>query len=117
MNIKSPPEKSKMYGEKWRKSRHRFLLHNPLCVKCKSMGIFTQATVVDHITPHRLDPVLFWDATNWQALCKPCHDEKTRHEIKSRQGYHIRHISRCGIDGMPIDPNHPWNDSKPGDLQ
>ena len=35
---------------------------------------------MDHIRPHRGDPVLFWDQTNWQPLCKHHHDVKTRNE-------------------------------------
>lgn len=37
------------------------------------------AVVVDHIIPHRGDfDFLFWESTsNWQPLCKSCHDEKT----------------------------------------
>ncbi|WP_295219971.1 HNH endonuclease signature motif containing protein, partial [Ruminococcus sp.] len=41
---------------------------------------FTAATVVDHIIPHRGDPHLMWDESNWQALCKSCHDWKTGSE-------------------------------------
>lgn len=26
------------------------------------------------------DSKLFWDRTNWQSLCKPCHDRKTMTE-------------------------------------
>ena len=37
-------------------------------------------TVVDHIVPHRGDQQLFWNQSNWQALCKPCHDHKTMTE-------------------------------------
>ena len=33
--------------------------------------------VIDHIIPHRGDPILFWDRSNWQPLCKDCHDHKT----------------------------------------
>jgi 5-methylcytosine-specific restriction protein A len=33
--------------------------------------------VVDHRIPHRNDPVLFWDRTNWCAMAKECHDRKT----------------------------------------
>ena len=29
--------------------------------------------VVDHVVPHRGDRMLFWDSTNWQALCSACH--------------------------------------------
>jgi 5-methylcytosine-specific restriction protein A len=39
------------------------------------------ATVVDHIIPHQGDMTLFWDAdSNWQSLCKTCHDRKTATE-------------------------------------
>ncbi|WP_189426952.1 HNH endonuclease [Devosia pacifica] len=35
----------------------------------------------DHITPHRGDDQLFWDRTNWQALCAHCHNStKQRQE-------------------------------------
>ncbi|WP_456243258.1 HNH endonuclease [Thermacetogenium phaeum] len=30
--------------------------------------------------PHKGDRQLFWDESNWQALCKPCHDSKTARE-------------------------------------
>ena len=39
--------------------------------------IYTRATVVDHIRPHKGNRELFWDRTNWQSLCKQCHDRKT----------------------------------------
>ena len=41
------------------------------------------ATVVDHIKPHRGDAKLFWDETNWQPLCKSCHDHKTMTEDRN----------------------------------
>jgi hypothetical protein len=44
---------------------------------CEAEGKLTPATVVDHIVPHRGDRRLFWDKTNWQPLCKRCHDVKT----------------------------------------
>ncbi|MGM9590559.1 MAG: HNH endonuclease signature motif containing protein, partial [Faecousia sp.] len=40
-------------------------------------GRLTPATVVDHIIPHRGDRKLFWDESNWQPLCKDCHNRKT----------------------------------------
>lgn len=60
------------YNQRWRNARAAYLRRHPLCVKCDQ-----PATVVDHITPHRGDMVLFWDVSNWQPLCKPCHDRKT----------------------------------------
>ena len=68
------------YGNQWRKASKQFLEHHPLCVKCREEGKFVKATVVDHIVPHRGDSELFWDRGNWQALCKKCHDRKTRQE-------------------------------------
>jgi len=44
--------------------------------------VTTAATVVDHVTPHKGDKVLFWDRLNWQALCKRCHDRKTAFESR-----------------------------------
>lgn len=65
------------YDSRWRKARKRFLAAHPLCVQCKSRNKIVSAAVVDHIIPHRGDSSLFWDESNWQALCKSCHDSKT----------------------------------------
>lgn len=65
------------YDSRWRKARKHYLKLYPLCVNCKAQGQLTKATVVDHIRPHRGDRQLFWDETNWQSLCKSCHDHKT----------------------------------------
>ena len=62
------------YGAAWRRAREAFLRDHPLCVMCLAEGKLTPATVVDHIKPHRGDPTLFWDTTNWQSLCKQHHD-------------------------------------------
>lgn len=70
------------YNSKWQRARRRFLRRpeNAFCVRCKAKGTYVKATVVDHIVPHRGDPVLFWDEFNWQPLCKSCHDHKTMTE-------------------------------------
>ena len=65
------------YGFRWRVARKAFLGQNPLCVKCYTAGILRAATVIDHIIPHKGEMELFWDKSNWQALCKRCHDQKT----------------------------------------
>lgn len=62
------------YNYKWQKARERYLLDNPLCVYCGRSGQVTAASVVDHVIAHRGDMTLFWDQSNWQSLCKPCHD-------------------------------------------
>lgn len=68
------------YNSRWQKARKAFLHANPLCKYCKDNGKYVEATVVDHIIPHRGDQKLFWDRNNWQPLCKKCHDEKTWRE-------------------------------------
>jgi len=65
------------YNARWRAARKRFLLNHPLCANCQKAGQITAATVVDHIIPHKGDQRLFWDESNWQVLCKRCHDRKT----------------------------------------
>jgi 5-methylcytosine-specific restriction protein A len=62
------------YNGKWRAARAAFLALNPACV---SVGCGTDATVVDHIKPHRGNQSLFWDQSNWQSLCASCHGRKT----------------------------------------
>ena len=70
------------YNSKWRRESKKFLEIHPLCVRCIEKGIATPATVVDYIIPHRGDQELFWDRSNWQPICKKCHDRKTMTEDK-----------------------------------
>lgn len=75
----------RLYGylyntSRWRRLRKQFLHKHPLCEACKRKGIVIVATVVDHIKPHQGDEKLFWDESNWQSLCKSCHDRKTAKE-------------------------------------
>lgn len=65
------------YDRKWQRAREIYLRKHPLCVGCLKEGRYTASTVVDHIRPHRGDQMLFWDESNWQPLCKACHDKKT----------------------------------------
>lgn len=71
---------SRGYGSKWRREREIYLAKNPVCVEHRSRGRIVAASVVDHIIPHKGDDKLFWSRSNWQALCKSCHDRKTATE-------------------------------------
>ena len=73
------------YDSKWRKARERFLKCHPLCVQCQREGRLVKAPVVDHIKPHRGNPILFWDERNWQPLCKHHHDVKTMTEDRYQE--------------------------------
>jgi 5-methylcytosine-specific restriction protein A len=68
------------YNYRWSKSSKQFLKDNPLCVKCEEEGTVEPSRVTDHIVPHKGDYKLFWDKSNWHALCKKCHDRKTATE-------------------------------------
>ena len=70
---------------------------------CERQGIVTAATVVDHIKEHKGDYGLFWDESNWQSLCASCHSGIKR--TQEKHGY----SQAAGVDGMPVDANHPWN--------
>jgi 5-methylcytosine-specific restriction enzyme A len=68
------------YNYKWQQAREGYLAKHPLCAYCEREGRVTAATVVDHIEPHRGDMTLFWDSSNWQSLCKTCHDSVKKRE-------------------------------------
>ena len=73
-------ERNKAYNSQWRKARRLFLSAHPWCEECLKEGRYTPATDVDHIIAHRGDGALFWDQSNWRALCHSCHSKKTRRE-------------------------------------
>ena len=87
---------------RWQRLRGHQLRVHPVCKFCLERGIVTAANVVDHVTPDRGD----WNAFvlgELQSLCEPCH-KSTKRQIELR-GYR----TDIGIDGYPIDPNHPFN--------
>ena len=53
--------------------RDQFTCQWPSCGRLEGN---TSKLVADHRRPHRGDELLFWDETNLQTLCKPCHDSK-----------------------------------------
>lgn len=91
------------YNYRWQQAREGFLRKHPLCVRCHRQGIVEPACIVDHIIPHRGDMTLFWDRSNWQSLCGPCHNSyKQRLEKSGRE-------IGCDQGGKPLDPGHHWN--------
>lgn len=69
-----------LYNWQWRMAAKQFLREHPLCCVCEAAGRVTAASEVDHRRPHHGARDLFWDGTNWQPLCKPCHSRKTATE-------------------------------------
>lgn len=85
------------YGWKWQQARAAFLSRpeNVLCRMCEAQGRVTEATVVDHIIPHKGDSKLFWDRKNWSPLCAHCHNS-TKARIERGRTVAI------GSDGWPL---------------
>tara|TARA_R110002049_G_scaffold304075_3_gene499001 strand:- start:1185 stop:1523 length:339 start_codon:yes stop_codon:yes gene_type:complete len=70
-----PSARQRGYDRRWQAARKDWLAYNPACTRCRA-----PATVVDHITPHKGDKAVFWDKTNWQSLCAPCHNRHKQRE-------------------------------------
>ena len=97
------------YGTQlWKNRRAHQLRVEPLCRLCMEQGRITPATVADHIEPHLGDYNKFV-LNELRSLCAPCHD--------ALQGFvHKGYQPEIGVDGYPIDSNHPFlkHDSLPG---
>ena len=75
------PEVKQLYNsQRWRTLRTRQLASEPWCRLCLVKSLYTAATEVDHITPHRGDADMFF-AGPFQSLCESCHSRKTAEEI------------------------------------
>lgn len=61
-----------LYDSDWEKYRLQFLQLNNKCYCCGKV-----ATVVDHVTPHKGDPWVFWKEDNYIPLCAKCHNTIT----------------------------------------
>ncbi len=86
----------------WKRKRREQLTREPLCRFCLERGEVTEAKVADHIKAHKGDLDLFYFG-ELQSLCVPCHNA-TKQQIEAR-GYSCV----AGLDGYPLDPNHPFN--------
>lgn len=61
-----------MYDTKWQQYRSRFLKENSRCYACGA-----EASVVDHLTPHKGCERLFRQLDNHIPLCLYCHNKAT----------------------------------------
>lgn len=64
---------------RWRKVRKSYISKHPLCEKCKALGRFIPAQVVDHIIPIKKGGAP-WSDQNFQSLCSTCHNAKSAKE-------------------------------------
>lgn len=70
----------RLYGYRWQQASARFKRDHPFCKPCQNEGRITRTFAVDHIIPHRGNPQLFWDQSNWQPICESHHNSKARTE-------------------------------------
>ena len=70
------------YGHEWQKAAKAFITAHPLCADPlkRHRDVAVPSRIVDHIIPHKGERALFWDKSNWQALCTTCHNVKTAGE-------------------------------------
>jgi 5-methylcytosine-specific restriction protein A len=74
-------ESQRLYNTwRWKRIRKAQLAREPWCADCLRDEIYMAATEVDHIMPHRGDPIKFYTGP-LQSLCKTCHSRKTSKEI------------------------------------
>lgn len=91
-----------LYDRRWRARREQQLRDHPLCrLHMEVRGEVRAATVADHVTPHRNDPIKFEGPL--QSLCAECHNS-WKQAIENGG-----HVKGCDLNGMPLDPNHAWN--------
>jgi 5-methylcytosine-specific restriction protein A len=70
----------------WKRRRLNQLRCEPLCARCLSFGRAVEASIADHVDPHRERRTAFWEGA-LQSLCKPCHDgPKQREEAAAKRG-------------------------------
>ena len=85
-------------SERWQRVRALKLRESPLCEYCPA-GRQKVATEVDHFKAIE-DGAAHYDMENLRSTCKSCHSQKTARGER---------LHGCDINGMPLDPNHPWN--------
>jgi 5-methylcytosine-specific restriction protein A len=79
-------ESKRMYNSaRWQMRRRLQLAAEPWCRECLAEGNYTPARQVDHIEPHRGDPVKFYTGP-LQSLCDSCHSRKTAKEVFHANG-------------------------------
>lgn len=102
----------KIYNSKeWRQVRLNKLSRNPLCEECLKVELLVPAKHVDHIKSIADGGDAFY-MSNLRALCVSCHSRKTVYKDggfgRKKNAKEVK-VKGCGLDGMPIDPNHPWS--------
>lgn len=88
------------YDRDWAKLSRSYRRAHPIC---EVVGCGQNSAHVDHIETIASAPWRRLDRSNLQALCHHHHSALT-------MAYDMGRLDgACNGDGMPLDPNHPWN--------
>ncbi|WP_405030735.1 HNH endonuclease signature motif containing protein [Pleomorphomonas sp. JP5] len=90
----------------WQRLRAAKLAESPLCEPCKRRGVVRPARHVDHIRSITSGGDAFPSFDGLMSMCASCHSIKTN-AVDRRGGSGIR-FKGVDIDGLPIDPDHPF---------
>ena len=89
----------------WQRLRRAKLQDNPLCELCLRQNRIVPAVAIDHIVSIKAGGDPFPGLDRLMSLCTSCHNRKTR--IVEQQGKDLT-VKGCDVNGMPLDPKHPW---------
>ncbi len=91
---------------KWQRLRKAKLSESPLCETCERRGRKVIAGHVDHIVSIASGGHAFPSMDGLRSLCPPCHSIKTN--ALDRAGGKGIAIKGCDVNGLPLDPDHPF---------
>ena len=92
--------------QRWQRLRKHKLRENPLCELCLDSGRVEAATVVDHLVAIKQGGDPFPPTCALLSVCVRCHNTKTK--VIEQLGRQFLYRG-CDVNGMPKDPEHPWN--------
>lgn len=79
LNSLDQPGRQLYYTYEWRKLRAKTIAGHPYCIDCGA-GTGLQ---VDHIVPHRGDPVIFFDPAVLVVRCEQCHKKVSMERLRA----------------------------------
>jgi len=101
---------------RWRKLRAAKLSVQPLCEPCSKRGRIAPASSVDHIKAIAAGGEVYPPLDGLMSMCTSCHSVKTNARDNPHafgKGWKAA-FKGCGLDGRPLDPDHPFLDRSEG---